>query len=184
MHNPFLIGKKIYLRTIEEADLNKDYRNWFNDEEVCRYNSHHRFPNYDENMREYFKNVIKTRANLVLAICDKTSNNHIGNIALENIDTIDRKAELAILIGNKSFWGKGIGEEAARLIVAHGFETLNLNRIYCGTSEDNIGMQKLAAKLGFTKEGDERKALFKGGAFKDVINYGLLRNEYEARKKN
>ena len=83
MKNPFLTGETIYLRTIEEADLNANYREWFNDEEVCRYNSHHRFPNYDENMRDYYENVIKSHGNLILAICDKEADTHVGNIALE-----------------------------------------------------------------------------------------------------
>jgi len=179
MKNPFLIGGKIYLRTIEENDLNANYREWFNDEDICRYNSHHRFPNYDENMRDYYENVIKSRSNLVLAICDKETDAHIGNIALENIDPIDRSAEVAILIGEKSHWGKGVGTEAMRLVIRHGFEELDLHRIYLGTSEDNEAMQKLALALGFKQEGLERDAIFKGGAFRNALCYGLLRNEFQ-----
>lgn len=177
MKSPFLIGERVYLRTIVQDDLNAKYREWFNDAEVCRYNSHHRFPNYDEDMHAYYERVIKSRTNLVLAICDKETDAHIGNIALENIDTLNQSAEFAILIGDKNFWGKGVGKEAARLLIRHGFEELNLHRIYCGTSEDNIGMQKLAATLGFKKEGRARDAMFKGGAFKDLTSYGLLEHE-------
>jgi RimJ/RimL family protein N-acetyltransferase len=39
-------------------------------------------------------------------------------------------------------------------------------------------MQKLALALGFTEEGRLRQALYKGGAFKDTVQYGLLRNEF------
>src|SRR3989338_2540201 len=109
MHNPFLVGEKVYLRAIEESDLSEKYREWFNDEEVCRYNSHHRFPNYDENMREYFETVIKSKLNLVLAICDRQTDAHVGNIALENIDTLNQCAEFAILIGEKTMWGRSVG---------------------------------------------------------------------------
>ena len=179
MHNPFLIGEHIYLRAIESSDLNASYREWFNDEEICRYNSHHRFPNYDENMHDYYESVIKSRTNLVLAIVDKATDAHIGNVALENIDSVDKSAEFAIIVGSRASQGKGVGRDATRLIVKHGFEQLGLERIYCGTSEDNIGMQKLAAAIGFVEEGRARKAMFKSGAFKDVINYGLLREEFK-----
>lgn len=178
MKNPFLTGEKIYLRTITEDDLNANYREWFNDEEICRYNSHHRFPNYDENMRDFYETVIKSKQNLVLAICEKEGDKHIGNIALENIDPLNQSAEFAIIIGDKEQWGKGVGTEAARLIVKHGFDELNLHRIYCGTSEDNEGMQKLALSLGFKEEGRARDGMFKGGSFKNVIYYSLLGNEY------
>ena len=80
MKRPFLVGENIYLRTITEDDLNENYREWFNDEEVCRYNSHHRFPNYDENMRDYYESVIKSRTNLILAMCDKKTDQHIGSV--------------------------------------------------------------------------------------------------------
>ena len=87
--------------------------------------------------------------------------------------------ELAIIIGNKDYWGKGVGEEAGSLIVAHGFKAMNLHRIYCGTSKENIGMQKLAVKLGLKKDGVLREALFKNGKFQDIINYSILENEYK-----
>ncbi|MCX6723040.1 MAG: GNAT family protein [Candidatus Staskawiczbacteria bacterium] len=179
MRDPFLVGQKIYLRTIDENDLNEEYQSWLNDEEVCHFNSHHRFPNYKENMLDYYSNIIKTKNNIILAVIDKKNEKHIGNIALQEINYIDRSAELAIIIGNKDYWGKGIGEEAGQLIVTHGFKTMNLHRIYCGTSKENIGMQKLASKLGFKQEGISRDALFKNGHFQDVVNYSLLENEYQ-----
>ena len=184
MKNPFLIGETVYLRTIGEEDLNANYREWLNDEEVCRYNWHHRFPNYDENMRDYYERVIKSRENLVLAICDKKTDAHIGNIALENIDTLNQSAELAILIGDKSAWGKGFGTDAVRLLISHGFKELNLHRIYCGTSAENTPMQKLADHLGMVKEGRRKEAFFKNGIYHDIIEYGLLKSDFLKRHKN
>lgn len=180
MHNPFLIGEKIYLRTIEAGDLTESYAQWFNDEEVCRFNSHHRFPNYGQNMSEYYENTIKSRNNLVLAIIDKITDQHIGNVSLQDIDDVNRSAELAIIIGDKDFWDKGVGKEACQLVIDHGFNDLNLHRIYCGTSDENIGMQKLAVKLGFQQEGSAREALFKNGAYRHILNFGLLAHEYKA----
>ncbi|HCB35293.1 MAG: hypothetical protein A2W52_00995 [Candidatus Taylorbacteria bacterium RIFCSPHIGHO2_02_49_25] len=175
----FLKGETVYLRPILKDDLNDHYRDWFNDDEVCRFNSHRRFPNYNEDMKQYYKDVIKSHSNLILAIIDKETDRHIGNISLQNIDNISMTAEFAILIGDKEFWGKGAGKAAGRLIIEHGFDELNLHRIYCGTSIDNVGMQKLAEYLGFKKEGVSRQAMFKDRAFRDVVHYGLLRDEYE-----
>lgn len=177
MKKAFLEGEKIYLRPIEKSDLTETYRDWFNDAEVCRFNSHHRFPNYDEDMNEYYKKEIKSGRNLILAIVAKKSHAHIGNISLQDIDLINRHAELAIIIGDKRFWNKGVGKEAGQLIIGHGFRELNLHRIYCGTSVDNVGMQKLAGFLGFKKEGIQRESIFKEGAYKDTVLYGLLQHE-------
>lgn len=180
MRNPFLIGERIYLRALDESDLTPAYREWFNDAEVCRYSSHHRFPKQDQDMRAYYEGVIKSRENLILAICDKETEEHLGNIALENIHSVNQSAEFAVVIGEKKAWGKGIGTEAARLIVAHGFNDLNLHRIWMGTLADNIGMQRIALALGFQEEGRSREEEYKDGRFNDVIRYGLLRHEFEA----
>lgn len=179
MNNPFLVGSTVYLRPLSETDLNATYREWFNDPDVCEFNSHHRFPNYDANMREYYEEVIKSHDNLVLAIATKDGDVHIGNISLQGIDPLNQSAEFAILIGNKEYWGKGVGKEAMSIIVSHGFNELNLNRIFLGTAEDNLGMQKLALALGFKEEGRSRQAIFKGGKQKDILHYGLLRSEWK-----
>ena len=46
--------------------------------------------------------------------------------------------------------------EAGSLLIDHGFNKLNLHRIHCGTSSENYAMQKLALKLGMSKEGEKR----------------------------
>lgn len=183
MKIPFLTTKRIYLRALVEDDLRGNYIKWFNDAEVCRYNSHHFFPYSQEHGRKYIQDVDSSQDNLVLAIVTKKNNVHIGNISLLKINYIDRSAEYAILVGEKSFWGKGYAKEASDLIVKHGFVELNLNRIYCGTSEDNVGMIKLAKALGMKNEGVRRRAIYKNGSYHNIIEFGLLRSEYLEKNK-
>lgn len=97
----------------------------------------------------------------------------IGRVSLENIDYINRTAELKIFILDE-FKSKGYGKSACELIINHGFNQLGLNRIYAGTLETNIGFQKLATSLGFEQEGIRKSAVFKDGNFVDVIEYGLV----------
>ena len=85
---------------------------------------------------------------LVLAVVCRKDGLHIGNIGLVGIDYISRAAEFTVVIGDRVHWGKGLGKEAARLLCDHAFLSLNLNRISCGTFENNVAMCKLAAYLG------------------------------------
>lgn len=176
----FLEGKKIILRPLSVKDVSETYLSWLNDPEVNRYNSHAIFPYSIEQLERYVKGIDNT-SKVVLAICDKKSHRHIGNAALQGIDWITRSAEFAILIGEKQYWRKGIGEEAGRLLVDYGFTCLNIHRIHCGTSSQNVGMQKLAIKLGMRKEGRRRDAVFKHGRWDDVIEYGILDVELKKR---
>lgn len=174
MRNVFLTGKKIYLRGLEENDLSGDYFQWFNDIETCRYNSHATFPNTEKRMREYFNYIQSAKDIVVFAIIEKKSDKHVGNISLQNIDWISRNAEMAFII-NAKYGGKGYGYEAGTLVINYAFERLNLIRVYCGTSEKNIPMQRLAEKLNMKKEGVRHKAMYKMGQYVDIYEYGMLR---------
>lgn len=177
MKNPFLIGKSIYLRALEENDLEGNYVAWLNNADVCRYNSHHVFPYTRDAAKAYIQGASTSRTMLVLAIVLKKKDRHIGNISLQNINHLNQSAEFAILIGEKDCWGKGYSKEAALLVIKHGFNELNLNRIFCGTAADNAAMQKLAVSLGMTEEGRRREAMFKHGRFVDIMEYGILKGE-------
>jgi ribosomal-protein-alanine N-acetyltransferase len=177
---PFIDGSRIYLRALSVADLDGGYVDWLNDAEVSAHNSHHVFPYSVEEARAHIADMQDLKRNLVLAMVAKDTEKHIGNISLQSIDYISHTAEYAIMVGDKEYWGKGIASEASRLILAHGFNALNLHRIYCGTSSTNEAMQKLALALGFTQEGVRREAMFKAGGYVDIIEYGMLVGELNA----
>lgn len=182
MPGAFLQGKRLYLRSLVEADAEGPYTAWFNDEEVCRGNSHHVFPYTREAALAYIRQAVQSQSDLILAIVRREDDRHIGNIALQNIHPVYRSAEFSIILGERATWGKGYATEAAQLLYEHGFAALNLHRIACGTFSDNLAMQRLAASLGMREEGRRRQAAFKRGRYVDVIEYGILQEEYWVRR--
>ena len=94
-----------------------------------------------------------------------------------DINWINRSAELAIVIGEKDFWGKDIGERVCRQIIKHGFSKLNLHRIWTGTAEYNKGMRRVAGKIGMTEEGLRRRILPIRGAWKDGYHYAIVEDD-------
>lgn len=175
----FLEADRVYLRPLRETDAEGPYVGWLNDEAACQGNSHHVYPFSRKQATDYIRQADSRGRDLVLAIVLKDSDRHIGNIALQRIEWIHRSAQFAILLGDRSQWGKGYGLEAGRLIVQHGFAALNLNRIECGTFESNAGMHKLALALGMKQEGVRRQAAYKNGRYLDVLQYGVLRQDLE-----
>jgi len=170
--------KRLFLRGLCKQDINDGYFHWFNDQKVCEYNSHGLFPNTKGKMEKYLNALEDTNDKLVWAIVEKESNKHIGNISLLEINWINRNAEFAIIVGEKKYWGQGYAYEAAKVLLEHSFAKLNLKRIYCGTAATNEGMQKLAVKLSMKKEGTRRKHLYLNGRYIDLVEYGLLREEF------
>lgn len=177
--NAFLIGENLYLRGLRPSDADGGYPSWFNDPEVCRYNSHHVFPYNRQKALEYIEYTQRTRDALVLAVVIKKDDRHIGNVSLQDISYINRTADFAVIIGEKECWGRGYSKEAARMIIDHGFSSLNLHRISCGTTEDNLPMQKLALAMGFKQEGIRKQAVFKNNRYLDIVEFGLLKCQWE-----
>lgn len=172
-------GRHIYLRPLEPNDAQGDYPGWLNDPEVCRYNSHGDTLYTREMAQSYIDHVTADPSMQVFAICLSDNHRHIGNISLQQISFRNQNAEVAILIGDPSVYGRGIGYEAGKLILKYAFETLKLHRIYCGTHEENRAMRHLALAWGMRLEGKRRDAIFKNKKFADVVEYGLLDNEYQ-----
>ena len=89
------------------------------------------------------------------ATIHKETNNFIGRCGLLPW-TIDgqNEVEVAYLI-SKSYWGQGLGTEAAQAILNYGFDKLNLSRLICRIDEENLASIKVAEKIGmsFEKEG-------------------------------
>lgn len=179
MKIPFLTGERLYLRSLDVTDVDGDYVRWLNDPEVCQFNSHHVFPYDRDAALAYVAQAKTTRTALILAVCLKDGDRHIGNMTLGSISSVHRSAEYTVLMGDQPSWGRGYAKEASILLLRHGFEELNLHRIYCGTSTENVPMQKLAAFMGMKEEGRRRQALFKHGRYVDILEYGILRDEFE-----
>lgn len=174
----FLRGPRIHLRALKPEDAAGDYPNWLNDAATCAGNSHHLFPYTVAAALDYIEYARKARDCLILAIVGNADLQHVGNIALQSIHPVYRHAELSILLGAASARSQGIGLEAALLLCRHGFDALNLQRIACGTFADNQSMRALAQKLGMAQEGVRRSAAYKHGRYLDVVEYGVLRDEF------
>ncbi len=179
----FLRGERIDLRPLVEADADGPYVSWFNDAETCRGNSHHVRPYSAADARAYIARVAAAPDQLVLAIERREDGRHIGNIALQAINPVYRTAELSIMVGERDAWGQGYASEAARLLCDHGFRALNLNRIACGTFAANAAhAPRRASAWGCARRACGGEAAFKDGAYVDVVEYGVLRAEYESAR--
>ncbi len=174
--NIFIKGKNIFLRDLNLNDIKGNYKYWLNDPETNQYNSHGKFPYSISALKKYVERVTNQNDCIVLAIIELKSSLHIGNISLQSINWLDRNCEIAFLLGDKKYRSKGIMREAGMLLIDHAFNKLNIHRIYCGTSSENIGMQKLALKLGMKKEGTRKDAIFNNGKFHDVIEFGVIKS--------
>jgi RimJ/RimL family protein N-acetyltransferase len=69
------------------------------------------------------------------------------------------------------------------LLRRHGFETLNLNRIYLRVYADNPRARRSYEKAGFVEEGCLRESVFRHGKYGDLFIMSVLRSEWTIRKE-
>lgn len=89
------------------------------------------------------------RDNFQLAIVDRETDVLMGSCGVRRKGCAADRAEFGIGIGS-TWWGKGIAQEAARLILGFGFSELDLNEVYGVAVSANTAVSRFVQRLGFT----------------------------------
>jgi RimJ/RimL family protein N-acetyltransferase len=175
-----LKGEKVVLRPNRRTDISL-FLKWFNDPEVTQYLALY-LPMTEIAEEKWIEESSGTRADsdihLVIEAWDKSAGQAIGTIGLHRINLKDRAANFGIAIGEKEFWSQGFGSDATRTLLRYGFEQLNLHRISSSVFDFNERSYRMHKKVGFQEEGRRRKAIFKNGQYHDLIEFGLLSDEW------
>jgi [ribosomal protein S5]-alanine N-acetyltransferase len=78
--------------------------------------------------------------------------------------------------------GKGYMREAVVCALNWGFQNMGLNRVEAQVHPENLASMKLVLALGFVREGLLREMGFWDGKYHDMVQLGLLRREFVARR--
>lgn len=102
----------------------------------------------------------------------------VGHIGIWRIDHINASAWIGAWI-DPDHHGEGYAPRGTALAIDWAFDELDLHRLNTGVYEPNRPSQRVMEKLGFVREGVERKAIYIEGAWYDTYRYGLLREEWD-----
>lgn len=117
-----------------------------------------------------------------LMVADKQTDDIMGLVSRYWISQETLWSAIGIAIYDESQWGKGFGYEALGLWCDYLFDTNpDWVRLDLRTWSGNIGMIKLAEKLGFMREATFRNARIVAGVYYDSLGYGILRDEWRTR---
>lgn len=167
-----LVGERIQLVPFEERFLTEQYVSWLNDPEVVRY-SDQRFRQHTlESCKEYYLSH-QNSPNWFWAIVTNQDQVHIGNINAV-VEEHHSVADIGILIGEKTFWGKGIATEAYQVAIRFLFDEQVIRKITVGTLSVNTGMLNVMKKLGMKPDGIRQKQCLFEGQEVDVVYQALF----------
>ena len=74
--------------------------------------------------------------------------------------------------------GKGLADEASRLLLRFAFNTLGLHRVFLQVNVTNQSAISLYRRLGFVEEGILRAASFADGRLVDRLLLSMLSHEF------
>lgn len=177
-NNLQLNGDKVYLRPLGNADISEQYLRWLNDEQINQY-SERRGKNYTLKDLHNYIDEANTSFNLLqLGIFISQDSSHVGNISLRITNIGARVAEVATLIGETDYWGRGIIVDAAKTLIHFAFQKIKLRKITLGNYSLNRASTFKSKQLGATLEGRFRESALINGEYVDTLEFGLFPDNF------
>lgn len=161
--------ERLLLRTLDESNVGAAYPAWLLDPDVIRH-LEARFAKHDaESCRAFVASANSQPDIMLLGIFLRDGDHHIGNIKLGPINRHHRRAELGLLIGTRSEWGKGYAVEAIAAVTRHAFNSLGLHKVTAGCYSGNIGSLRAFLKAGYIEVARRKQHWLADGAWQDDI---------------
>ena len=141
----------VSLRPIERDDLNALHK-WRNTESIFSQLGGGFSPTSRTEMEKWMDNFSANVSHTKRFIIEFEGVS-VGYISLNNINYINRNAELGIYIGESNFHGKGIASKALNQLEEFSKNHLNLKKIKLLVNENNTPAIKLYEKLNYNQVG-------------------------------
>lgn len=100
----------------------------------------------------------------------------IGMISIQDADW--KRPELGYWLVPEVH-GEGYGKESVSLVIEYVFREHDTPAVGAVAFDFNDASRGLLESLGFSEEGRQRKFMFVNGEHRDLIQYGLLREEWQ-----
>lgn len=171
--NGILTGQRLYLRALGDGDATVEYCAWLNDPEVTRFLSTKHAT--IEELQTYIEQKSVQSDCFFMGMFLKDSGKHIGTIKLEPIDIPGKRATIALMVGDKNYWGQGYGPESMQLLIDYCFNELHLEEVNLGVRSNNTPAIRSYQKLGFIETAREKDAIHDGEIVSDQVTMVLRR---------
>lgn len=173
-----LTGKRVLLRPMRDADIATQHAF---DQDLELYGLDSAAPQVSPLERAQSFYASRTRFDETIApFAIEADERYIGHCALRDIHSRHGNFELGITIGDRAYWGRGYGREVIALLLQYGFHYLGARRIGLTTNAKNERAIRCYLACGFVEEGRPRQVVWIAGAYTDLVEMSILRDEWQA----
>jgi RimJ/RimL family protein N-acetyltransferase len=186
---PTLTGERVVLRPFILDEDAEALREMLQDPEAIRLTGGGHdpgdVPEWDEAAEAKFRDWYSTRNEqpdrLDLAVVNKATGRCVGEVVLNDWNDANRSCGFRALLGPGGR-DRGLGTEAARMIVGYGFERLGLHRISLEVYSFNPRARRVYDNIGFIAEGVLRETLRWDGGWIDATVMSILAPEWSRHR--
>ncbi len=136
---------------------------------------------FDDRLRQWYATRNDQPDRLDLAVEDATSGHLVGEVVLNEHDARAHSCNLRCLLGPAGR-GRGLGIEALRLLLGHGFGVLGLERVELEVFAFNPRARHVYEGLGFLSTGIREDALVFDGVGVAATDMALTAARWRARE--
>jgi RimJ/RimL family protein N-acetyltransferase len=179
-HKPTLTGDLVVLRPVLVSDA-PALAAAARDPDVDRLTGTHKKFSLEELARWYASRA-EHDDRLDLAIIERATGETVGEVVLAGLDVHNRSCGFRITLFGSRFFGRGLGTEASRMVLAHAFETVGLHRVALEVYAFNPRARHVYEKIGFVHEGTQRQALHWQGRWIDAHTMAILAGEWASHR--
>jgi len=142
------------------------------------------YPLTEEQLEKYLKQANNDDSDTyIYKVIDLNLQKVIGHISLERVDRVNKSARVGkVLIGSPEVRGKGIGSKMIKATLTIAFEELKLHKVSLGVFDFNKSAIRCYENAGFVREGFLRDARKNGNEYWNMIEMGILENEWRENK--
>ena len=163
---------------VPDASLLPLCERWFNDYQTARTLGVNWHPLTTTIKGKYLEDML-TSDSTNFVIHELQSGRPVGLTGLDHIEPVDGTAEFSIVIGEKSFWGRGLGTEATRLMLEYAFDVLGLFNVWLQVTSNNPAGIRAYEKAGFKRIGVRRLSVRVGRDILDDVYMDAIADDFE-----
>ena len=178
---PVLAGKQVVLRELRASDA-PSLLAMLTTEEVSRFISPP--PTTVEAFERFIAWTHRMRTAGTYACFAVTVQGYdaaIGIFQVRELEPGFDSAEWGFAIGSP-FWGTGVFQEGAELMLEFAFETLNVHRLEARCAVPNGRGNGALKKVGAVQEGVLRKSFLRNGQYLDQVLYAIVEDDWRASR--
>jgi ribosomal-protein-alanine N-acetyltransferase len=177
---PLLAGTTVTLRELRASDAASLFA-LLTTEEVARFISPP--PDSVQGFERFIAWTLRQRTvgtYACFAVTIDSTDTAIGIFQLRELEPGFATAEWGFAIGS-AYWGTGVFQEGAELLVRFAFETVGVHRLEARAAVRNGRGNGALRKIGAVQEGLLRKSFLKNGEYLDQALWTLLEEDWKAK---